>query len=166
MMFLNIVGPALDLHRVSLKDVKTRNFNVMRWNLEIAPQTTKFYNIYPENYDLLNPYKGPSIFLGFHTLWSMTKYFCVKSLVRWRKYVCCYIVFLNFLNMNFNNQWLLENHPLAAPNGIQAPLQPVKSDIISIVIADSALMTLCIAISSLTMMLMTCTCVNKDYYCC
>ena len=33
-----------------------------------------------------------------------------------------------------------------------------------IVIADSALMTLYIAILSLTMMLMTCTCVNKDYY--
>ena len=31
-------------------------------------------------------------------------------------------------------------------------------------IADSALMTLYIAIVSLTMMMMTCTCVNKDYY--
>ena len=132
-MFLNIVGPALDLHRVSFNDVKTTNFNVMRWHLEIAPQTTKFYNIYAENYDLLNPYKGPSICLGFHTLWSMTKSsFCVKSLVRWRKYVCFYILFLYFLDINFNNQWLLENHPLAASNGIQAPLQPVKSDSISI----------------------------------
>ena len=86
----------------------------MRLHLEKAPKTTQFYNIYSINNALLNTYKIPSIFLGFSCFLFHDEIFFLSNLRPRNEYTYIVIFFLNFLNLIYNNQLLLENHTLTS----------------------------------------------------
>ena len=102
------------LHRGSSKAEKIRNFSVMHLHLEKAPKTTQFYNIYSINNALLNTYKIPSIFLGFSCFLFHDEILFLSNLWPRNEYTYIVIFFLNFLNLIYNNQLLIENHTLTS----------------------------------------------------
>ena len=111
MIWLKSVRSTYILHRGSLKAEKIRNFSVMRLHLEKAPKTTQFYNIYSINNDLLNTYKIPSIFLGFSCFLFHDEILFLCQIYGPVTNICISLYFfVNFLNLIYNNQLLLENH--------------------------------------------------------
>ena len=120
------------LHRWSLKAEKIRNFSVMRLHSEKAPKTAWFYNIYSTNIDLLNANKSPSIFLGFSCFMFHDEiYFVCEIYGPVTKIRISLYLFLISWTWPITISYYLKT-TLTSYKGIQIPLQPVKSDIISI----------------------------------